>query len=69
MWECLRLFQRDVGMLAPISDRCGTACAYLRQMWDSLRLFEIDVWLSQGRKFGYTFDSDELKDAVSKLCK
>ena len=44
MWECLRLFETDV----------GTACAYLRQMLgevapisdrcgDRLRLFEKDV--------------------------
>ena len=43
-------------MLAPISEICGdslhlfeidvgTVCAYLRQMWNWLRLFEADVGL------------------------
>ena len=53
-WDSLRLFQRDVGQFAVISERCGNACAYLKQMWgqcapisdrfgDSLRLFQADV--------------------------
>ena len=43
----LRLFHRDVGQLAPISDRCGTACAYLRQILECLRLFEADVGMQR----------------------
>ena len=35
-----------MGMLAPISDRCGTGCAYFRQNWECLRLFETDMGTS-----------------------
>ena len=44
MLDSLRLFEADVGLFAPISDRCedslrlfetdvGRGCAYLRQIW------------------------------------
>ena len=49
--ESLRLFEADVGMVAPMSGRCGVTvrlfetdvgsmCAYFREMWDSLCLFD-----------------------------
>ena len=52
--ESLRLFEADVGMVAPMSGRCGVTvrlfetdvgsmCAYFREMWDSLCLFDLSL--------------------------